>query len=345
MTPGRRAGDEPGPSLVEQADVFRVEAVDVLQGVDRVEDASRSRAGRQRELHEDPVDAGVRVGAARPRRGGRPGRDRPEASASRRGCRLRRRPSPSRRRRPGTPGSRRRGGPGATEAPEIPAIRSRACSRILPSERGSVEKECHGRDRDDTASRTAQRYRACPPRAWEAAQPEPTTMASMGSSISERQRGFGEICQKEKHRCADRGERDGRFPRDDAVRGRCETEPRGAKPRRRRRTRVRRLRPSREAPAARTRRGRRGHEAPAAGLAETPPRKVPKPDPTYRKLSPRREGGLPVSTRSRDPGRRSRPLIGTDPRLENDKSSAAPAWPPFGRRFHRGPMRDKGVAA
>ena len=59
---GRRAGHETRPPLDQQADVLRMQAVHVLDGVDRVEDPSRVVPGRQRKLDENPVHRVVPVG-------------------------------------------------------------------------------------------------------------------------------------------------------------------------------------------------------------------------------------------------------------------------------------------
>ena len=59
--PGRSAGDKARPALVKQADVLRMEAVDVLQRVDGVEHAPRIVPGFERHLNEEAVDAVVPV--------------------------------------------------------------------------------------------------------------------------------------------------------------------------------------------------------------------------------------------------------------------------------------------
>ena len=58
---GGRAGDQPGTSRDEMADVHRMEAVDILRGVDRFKNLFRIDLRRQRELHEDSVDIVARV--------------------------------------------------------------------------------------------------------------------------------------------------------------------------------------------------------------------------------------------------------------------------------------------
>ena len=61
---GRCAGDKARPALVKQADVLRMEAVDVLLRVDGVEHAPRIMPGFERHLNEEPVDAVVPVAGA-----------------------------------------------------------------------------------------------------------------------------------------------------------------------------------------------------------------------------------------------------------------------------------------
>ena len=58
---GRRARHERRPPLVEEADVGRVEAVDVLGRVDEVEEGAPVERRRQRQLEQDAVDVLVGV--------------------------------------------------------------------------------------------------------------------------------------------------------------------------------------------------------------------------------------------------------------------------------------------
>ena len=142
-------GHEARASLVQEPDVFRMEAVDVLERVDRVEHARGVVAGRKRKLHEDAVHVPVGVGARRLPRAGRRARCRPAAAAFRRGSRPPRPPSPWRRRRPATPDFRRRAGRGARAA--RPRRRLAAAARAARV-RGSSRR----RRRRPGASRAAQ---------------------------------------------------------------------------------------------------------------------------------------------------------------------------------------------
>ena len=62
--PEWRARHEPRAAEVEAAGVHRVEPVDVLRGIDRLDHLGLVEVGRQRQLDEDPVDGvvGVQLG-------------------------------------------------------------------------------------------------------------------------------------------------------------------------------------------------------------------------------------------------------------------------------------------